>query len=63
YRWLVQKYAKKDDKILDTHVGSASSLIAFEEAGLEYVAREKDKQIYQSALARLEEYKSQIKLF
>ncbi|HEL9623735.1 TPA: site-specific DNA-methyltransferase [Streptococcus suis] len=63
YRWLVQKYAKKGDKILDTHVGSASSLIAFEEAGLEYVACEKDKEIYQSALARLEEYKSQIKLF
>ena len=51
------------DKILDTHVGSASSLIAFEEAGLEYVACEKDKEIYQSAMARLEEYKSQIKLF
>ncbi|HFU4432300.1 TPA: DNA methyltransferase [Streptococcus suis] len=63
YRWLIQKYAKEDDKILDTHVGSASSLIAFEEAGLEYVGYEKDGQIYQSALARLEEYKSQIKLF
>ena len=63
YRWLIQKYTKKGDKILDTHVGSASSLIAFEEAGLEYVGCEKDKEIYQSALARLEEYKSQIKLF
>ncbi|HEM2805272.1 TPA: site-specific DNA-methyltransferase [Streptococcus suis] len=63
YRWLVQKYAKEGDRILDTHVGSASSLIAFEEAGLEYVACEKDEQIYQLALARLEEYKSQIKLF
>ncbi|CYV39369.1 DNA methyltransferase [Streptococcus suis] len=63
YRWLVQKYAKECDRILDTHVGSASSLIAFEEVGLEYVACEKDGQIYQSALTRLEEYKSQIKLF
>lgn len=63
YRWLIQKYVKEGDKILDTHVGSASSLIAFEEAGLEYVGCEKDKEIYQSALARLEEYKSQIKLF
>ncbi|HEL2310502.1 TPA: site-specific DNA-methyltransferase [Streptococcus suis 11538] len=63
YRWLVQKYTKKGDKILDTHVGSASSLIAFEEAGLEYVACEKDEQIYQLALARLDDYKSQIKLF
>lgn len=63
YRWLIQKYATEGDKILDTHVGSASSLIAFEEACLEYVGCEKDKKIYQSALARLEEYKSQIKLF
>ena len=63
YRWLIQKYTKEGYKILDTHVGSASSLIAFEEAGLEYVACEKDKEVYQSALARLEEYKSQIKLF
>ncbi|MBM7319784.1 site-specific DNA-methyltransferase [Streptococcus suis] len=63
YRWLISKYAKEGDKILDTHVGSASSLIAFEEAGLEYVGCEKDEQIYQSALARLEEYKSQITLF
>ena len=63
YRWLIQKYATEGDKILDTHVGSASSLIAFEEAGLEYVACEKDKEVYQSALARLKEYKSQIKLF
>lgn len=63
YRWLIQKYTKEGDKILDTHVGSASSLIAFEEAGLEYVGCEKDGQIYQLALARLGEYKSQIKLF
>lgn len=63
YRWLIQKYTKEGYKILDTHVGSASSLIAFEEAGLEYVGCEKDKEVYQSALARLEEYKSQIKLF
>lgn len=63
YRWLVQKYAKEDYKILDTHVGSASSLIAFEEAGLEYVGFEKDKEIYDLALARLKKHKSQIRLF
>ena len=63
YRWLIQKYAKEGYKILDTHVGSASSLIAFEEAGLEYIGFEKDEQIFKSALARLEGYKSQLKLF
>lgn len=63
YRWLIQKYAKEGYKILDTHVGSASSLIAFEEVGLEYIGFEKDEQIFKSALARLEGYKSQLKLF
>lgn len=63
YRWLIQKYTKEGYKILDTHVGSASSLIAFEEAGLEYIGFEKDEQIFKSALARLEDYKSQLKLF
>lgn len=63
YRWLIQKYAKEGYKILDTHVGSASSLIAFEEAGLEYIGFEKDEQIFKSALARLEDFKSQLKLF
>ena len=57
YRWLVQKYAKKGDKILDTHVGSASSLIAFEEAGFEYVGFEKDPIMFEKAKKRLEEYK------
>ena len=54
---MVQKYAKKGDKILDTHVGSASSLIAFEEAGFEYVGFEKDPIMFEKAKNRLEEYK------
>lgn len=63
YRWLLQKYAKPEFKILDTHVGSASSLIAFEEFGCDYVGFEKDKVIYDLALVRLDEFNSQIKLF
>ena len=63
YLWLLQTYAKEGDKILDTHVGSASSLIAFHELGFEYIGFEKDKHIYELAMARLNSYKSQIKLF
>ena len=63
YIWLLQTYAKEGDKILDTHVGSASSLIAFHELGFEYIGFEKDKHIYELAMARLNSYKSQIKLF
>ena len=34
YEWLLSHYAKPGDKILDTHVGSASSLIACHNLGL-----------------------------
>lgn len=50
-------------KILDTHVGSASSLIAYEEYGLEYVGYEINKDYYDSAQKRLNEFKSQLTLF
>ena len=33
YRWLLNNYAKPGDKILDTHVGSGSSLVACHEMG------------------------------
>lgn len=63
YRWIINKYCKQGFKILDTHVGSASSLIAFEEAGLKYVGFEKDERIYNLAYDRLMEYKNKIRLF
>jgi site-specific DNA-methyltransferase (adenine-specific) len=63
YKWLLQKYAKPGDKILDTHVGSASSLIAFEEEGFDYVGFEIDKEYYDNAVKRIDTYRSQLKLF
>jgi site-specific DNA-methyltransferase (adenine-specific) len=53
YTWLLNNYAKKGDKILDTHVGSASSLIACHKLGFEYIGFEIDKDYYKSATARL----------
>nr|DAG27190.1 MAG TPA: adenine specific DNA methyltransferase [Caudoviricetes sp.] len=50
-------------KILDTHVGSASSLIAYEEYGLEYVGYEINKYYYDSAQKRLNDFRSQLTLF
>lgn len=63
YEWLISKYAKQGDKILDTHVGSASSLIACYKNGFEYVGIEKDPTYYELANRRLEEYKSQMTIF
>lgn len=63
YKWLLQNYAEPGNKILDTHVGSGSSLISCEDLGFDYVGFEKDPEYYQKALARIEVYKSQLKLF
>ena len=63
YRWIVKNYCKDGYKILDTHTGSASSLIAFYEANLDYVAFEKDKDMYKLSKARLDVEMSQMRLF
>lgn len=55
YKWLLQNYAKPGDKILDTHVGSASSLIACYDMGFDYVGFEIDEEYYNKANKRLEE--------
>lgn len=62
YEWLLSNYAKKGDKILDTHVGSASSLIACHNLGFKYVGFELDKEYYEKSLDRLESCKSQVSL-
>lgn len=63
YKWLLTNYAKPGDIILDTHVGSASSLIACEELGFDYVGFEIDPEYYQKAKARIEEFNQQIRMF
>lgn len=60
YEWLLRNYAKQGDKILDTHVGSASSLIACHNLGFQYVGFEIDKDYYEQSLKRLNAVKNQI---
>ena len=62
YKWLLTKYAKEGDLILDTHVGSASSLIACEDMGFEYVGFELDEDYFNAAQKRLAEHRKQIKI-
>lgn len=62
YAWIFQKYARPGMKLLDTHVGSASSLIAAHDAGLKYVGFEKDAQIYKASRERLDEHLAQMTL-
>lgn len=63
YSWLLNKYAKPGDKILDTHVGSASSLIACHNLRFDYVGFELDPDYFYAASERLEQVKSQISIF
>ena len=63
YSWILSKFAKEGDRILDTHVGSASSLIACYRAGLEYTGFEIDPEYYRSAAERLEAERNQVNMF
>lgn len=63
YRWLLSKYAKPGDKILDTHAGSASSLIACREMGFEYTGFEINEGYYREASERLAKAENQITMF
>lgn len=63
YRWLLINYAQQGDAILDTHVGSASSLIACIDMGFQYLGFEKDEDYFEAACRRIENHKRQENLF
>lgn len=63
YDWILQNYAKQGDLILDTHLGSGSSRIAADKAGLNFVGFEIDEEYFNAANKRFENYKSQLRMF
>ena len=63
YEWLLMNYAKEGDKILDTHLGSGSIAIACHNLGFNLTACELDKDYYNAAMKRINEHKSQKRLF
>jgi len=63
YKWLLDKYAKEGDKVLDTHLGSGSVAIACHDYGFELTACELDKEYYDKAIERIKNHVSQQKLF
>ena len=62
YKWVLSNYANDGDLILDTHVGSASSLIACEDMGFKYVGFEIDEAYYNKGKERLDNHKAQISI-
>jgi site-specific DNA-methyltransferase (adenine-specific) len=63
YKWLLDKYAKPTDKILDTHGGSMSIAIAAHDYDFELDLCELDKDYYEKGVQRVKNHVSQQKLF
>ena len=63
YKWLLLKYAKPGDKILDTHLGSGSIAIACHDLGFDLTGYEIDKEYFEAAKKRLEAHQKQGQLF
>ena len=63
YKWLLDKYAKPNNKILDTHLGSGSIAIACHDYGFDLTACELDKEYFDKAMQRINNHVAQQKLF
>ena len=63
YKWLLSKYAKQGDKILDTHFGSGSIAIACNEMSFNLTASEIDQDYFNAACLRVREANKQGDLF
>lgn len=63
YRWLLSLYAKPGDRILDTHMGSGSSVVACIELGYSITAAEIAETYYGKAVDRIRRAALQPRLF
>lgn len=63
YVWILNRYAKPGDKILDTHLGSGSSRIAAYNLGFDFTGFEIDKDYFEAQEERFEQHTAQCTLF
>ena len=63
YTWVINRFAKEGDKILDTHAGSGSCLIAAYDTGHDWLGFELDKFYYEKACERIERHTDQMRLW
>jgi site-specific DNA-methyltransferase (adenine-specific) len=63
YKWILDKYAKENNKILDTHLGSGSIAIACHDYNFELTACELDTEYFDKAIQRIINHTNQTKLF
>ena len=59
YEWILMKYAKEGDKIVDTHRGSASLDIACHNLGFDLVTCEIDTDYFNDGNKRLKQHQNQ----
>lgn len=62
YQWILSKYAKQGDKILDTHLGSGSSRIACYNGGFYFWGYEIDKEYFEKQEQRFENHTAQLRM-
>ena len=62
YKWLLQNYAKAGDKILDTHLGSMSSVIACYDEKFDITGSELDPDYFKAGMERVAKHTSQVRL-
>ena len=69
YEWILRNFANKNDKIIDTHLGSGSIAIAIDKANtldkknLTFVGIELDPDYFRAAVERFKNHKRQCVLF
>lgn len=63
YKWVLSRYAKAGDRILDTHLGSQSSRIAAYDLGLDFWGYEIDEFYFTEGNKRFEEHTRQQSIF
>ncbi len=63
YKWILSKYAKQGDKILDTHFGSGSHGIACYDLQFDLDACELDTDYFNASVERIKTHAKQQNLF
>ena len=63
YTYVLDKYVKPNQRIIDTHLGSGSSAIASHYFGCDFVGCEIDKDYYNAAVNRFNNETKQVSMF
>ena len=62
YKWLLSRFSKPGDTVLDTHMGSGSSVVAALDRGHKITAYEKNPDYFAAACDRIARAQQQLKL-